>query len=187
MIKAFIFDCFGVVYSDQFPQTYRHFGGDLEKDREFIKSVYRDSHQGVIPSSSAIFAKHLGVDEAEWLRILTSSGSFDYELLKYVDVLRAQYKVGLLSNVSKTGLAKHMDVAVLQNHFDVLILSSEIGFAKPDKEAYEIAVQKLDVLPSECIFIDDDETNCLGAQAVGMTAIHYRNFTQLQSELNEIF
>lgn len=183
MIKAIIFDCFGVVFSDQFPETYRKFGGDLEMDRDFIAGVYRDSHMGVIPSSSTVFAKHLGVNESDWLQALTSSGSFDFDLLKYIDTLREKYKVGLLSNVSKTGLSKHMDVSVLESYFDVLVLSSEIGFAKPDREAYEITAQRLDVSPSECVFVDDAKVNCDGAKAAGMTAIWYQDFAKLEHEL----
>lgn len=186
MIKAIIFDCFGVVFSDQFPETYRKFGGDIEKDRAFIAGVYRDSHMGVIPSSSTVFAKHLGVSESDWLHALTSSGSFDFDLLKYIETVRKKYKVGLLSNVSKTGLAKHMDVSVLENHFDALVLSSEVGYAKPDREVYEIAAQKLSVQTSECIFIDDAEVNCDGARAVGMQALHYRDFVSFKADIIEL-
>lgn len=184
MIKAIIFDCFGVVFSDQFPETYRKFGGDLEKDKEFIASVYRDSHMGIIPSSSTVFAAHLGVEEEEWIAALTSTGSFNVELLDYIDTLRENYKVGMLSNVSKTGLAKHMDVSVLESHFDSLILSSNIGVAKPDIEAYQTAAKILEVAPDECVFIDDLITNCEGATRAGMRTIIFQNFTQTKQILD---
>lgn len=184
MIKAIIFDCFGVVFSDQFPETYIKFGGDLEKDKEFIANVYHDSHMGSIPSSSTVFAAHLGVEEKDWIAALTGTGRFNSDLLNYIDTLRQNYKVGMLSNVSKTGLSKHMDVSVLESHFDSLILSSNIGVAKPDIEAYKTAAKILEVVPDECVFIDDLSANCEGAVKAGMKAILYQDFEQFKADLS---
>ncbi|KHN74641.1 Bifunctional epoxide hydrolase 2 [Toxocara canis] len=54
---------------------------------------------------------------------------------------------------------------------DAVIESCRIGYRKPEKEIYLIAASQLNVEPKECIFIDDLEENCKGAQEVGMTAI----------------
>ncbi|VDM49390.1 unnamed protein product [Toxocara canis] len=54
---------------------------------------------------------------------------------------------------------------------DAVIESCRIGYRKPEKEIYLIAASQLNVEPEECIFIDDLEENCKGAQEVGMTAI----------------
>jgi putative hydrolase of the HAD superfamily len=50
-------------------------------------------------------------------------------------------------------------------------LSCEVGFVKPQKEFYELAVKDLVVLPGECIFIDDDENNLLPAEKLGMKTV----------------
>ena len=44
---------------------------------------------------------------------------------------------------------------------------------KPKAEIYLLALEQLKVSPSEAVFVDDFIENVIGAQAVGMSAIHF--------------
>ncbi len=41
-------------------------------------------------------------------------------------------------------------------------------------------------MPAECLFVDDLKENCEGAEAVGMTAIRYRDPPETIAELDEL-
>jgi putative hydrolase of the HAD superfamily len=60
------------------------------------------------------------------------------------------------------------------HEFDFIVDGSITGFLKPDRRAYEAALDALGRPdPASVIFIDDLPTNVAGAEAVGMTAVHF--------------
>ena len=74
----------------------------------------------------------------------------------------------------------------LNSYFDELIVSSEVGMAKPYTEIYELTAMRLGVDPEECIFIDDRELYCEGAEITGMQSILYKDFNQMKAELTAL-
>jgi FMN phosphatase YigB (HAD superfamily) len=185
MIKAIIFDCFGVVFLDHFGKVYEHFGGDLEKDAEFIEQFFFDVSKGKKDWFEGIENK-LGITRAEWDKAREEIVGFNLELLEYIDELRKSYKIGLLSNVGTEGLEAFMDYSVLEEHFDLICESSKIGFAKPEARAYEVAADILGVRLDECVFTDDRQPYIEGAQHVGMKTILYTSFEEFRLELEKV-
>lgn len=55
--------------------------------------------------------------------------------------------------------------------FDAVIESSKVGIRKPEPRIYQLMCEKLEVIPSECIFLDDLGINLKPARALGMTTI----------------
>jgi len=106
------------------------------------------------------------------------------EMLDLIDRLRKSgYKVGLLSNSSTREAAK-MRTLGLDKHFDVFLISGEIGYQKPDKEAFKIFTEKLGVEPEEMIYIDDTRISLENAGEIGFIPILYRNFPDLVKQLS---
>jgi putative hydrolase of the HAD superfamily len=186
MIKAIIFDCFGVVYFDVFPEIYKQFGGDLEKDKEFIEALIFETSAGRVVDMDEQIAKHLQVDVDEWRKASIGTGKFNDELFVYIDELRKSYKVSMLSNIGVNGLEAYMDTSILWQHFDDVVESAKIGFAKPEARAFEIAAERLGVRLDECVFTDDREAYCEGATHVGMHAILYRDFDSFKQQVEEL-
>ena len=182
MIKAIIFDCFGVVFTDNFAEIYTHFGGDIKKDYEFIEKAFFDAAKGTVESGASVIAPHLGITEKQWRDEQDKSRGFDFELLKFIKILRKNYKVSLLSNVSGKGLSYFMNYEVLEEHFDDIVESAKIGFAKPEARAFEIAADRLGVRLDECVFVDDRLNYIEGAQHVGMQTILYTDFESFKKE-----
>lgn len=185
MIKAIIFDCFGVLRPDVLHAAYQKFGGDLAADADFIADTLYASHTGRISSSASIFAKQLGIPVQDWLQAITVDGN-DQQLLDYISELRNKYKIGVLSNVGKDGLLHYFTQAELDEHFDIVVVSGEIGYAKPEAEAFEITAERLGVRADECVFTDDQTDYCEGARGVGMHSIWYKNFAQFRTELEAL-
>lgn len=47
-----------------------------------------------------------------------------------------------------------------------------MGLIKPDKQIYELAMQRLNVLPEQCLFVGDGGSNELyGAKSAGMGTV----------------
>jgi HAD superfamily hydrolase (TIGR01509 family) len=186
MIKAIIFDCFGVVYTDNFDKVWVELGGDLERDTELIRTTFYATHTGKLERSASIFAAHLGVTEEEFRNANEKGRGVDHEVLSYVKELRQTYKLAMLSNIGPGGLKQFIKEGLLEENFDLVVESAAIGYAKPEAAAYEYVADKLGVRLDECIMIDDREYYCEGARAVGMQAILYTSLDQLKQELKII-
>jgi putative hydrolase of the HAD superfamily len=58
--------------------------------------------------------------------------------------------------------------------FEVVVDSAFVGMRKPEREIYELTLERLgDVGAAECVFVDDVDVNCAMAADLGMTAVHY--------------
>ena len=186
MIKAIIFDCFGVVFIDKFDVIYNHFGGDLEADKDFIEQHFFDVSKGVVSSNNSILEDRVGVSVAEWENKRKELEGFNTDLLEYIKVLRNKYIIAMLSNIGNNGLESYMDYGVLEEHFDLIVESAKIGFAKPEARAYETVADKLGVRLDECVFIDDRQPYIEGAQHVGMKTILYEDFKKFKKDLEVV-
>lgn len=184
MIKAIIFDCFGVLTAD----LWKEFVATLpESQVEDARALNRALDSGLI--SHAEFYKQIseltGRAPREVEKVTNSTMHKNMQLLDYITELKNNYKIGLLSNVSSDWLETFLTP---QEHalFDSMVLSFEVGVIKPDPRIYQIAAEKLGVEPSEVVFIDDGEGNCEGAESVGMKSILYHDFRQLKADLEQL-
>jgi putative hydrolase of the HAD superfamily len=66
------------------------------------------------------------------------------------------------------------------------VISAEVKLHKPQPEIYRLAAERLQVEPERCLFVDDLRENCEGAEAVGMTAIRFRDPAQTIDKLAEL-
>ena len=70
--------------------------------------------------------------------------------------------------------------------FDEIIESSVVGVRKPEPRFYEIACERLDVDPTECVFLDDLGINLKPARAMGMQTIKVVDPDQALTDLEAI-
>jgi putative hydrolase of the HAD superfamily len=85
---------------------------------------------------------------------------------------RRGLKLGVVSNGSISSQYTKLDVLGIRSLFSVILISEEIGIKKPDPRIFRMALEKLDVLSSEAIFVGDNPAlDIAGARAVGLRAI----------------
>lgn len=188
MIKAVIFDFFGVIVGDGFEFTYREAGGNPVKDREFIQDLLDRTNRGLITTEEfrQRICDKLGITVGDYNQAIKKSEIIDHELLNYIKTLRSKYKTAILSNVNKGGLERRIERGVLDEYFDVVVVSGDVGYIKPEPEIYQLTADKLGVKTDECVFIDDREGYVSAARASGMKAIYYQTFGQMKDELEKL-
>jgi epoxide hydrolase-like predicted phosphatase len=125
--------------------------------------------------------------KASWNAILIDFPKYRYTFLKLLSEKR-YYKLILLSNTNEL----HIDW-VIENVpfyeeffdcFDAIYFSHEINFRKPDSEIYEFVLDKHDLKPEECLFIDDTKINTEAAAALG---IHTWNIDPAMEDIIDLF
>lgn len=185
MIKAIIFDCFGVLTGDlwkeflaSLPEGQKGKAHDLNRALDSGYLSHRDFYHQIHELTGRM------PEEVE--HIISAEMKKNTLLLRYIAELNQKYKIAILSNISSNWITQHF----LDSHevklFDSIVISVEIGVTKPDKRAFEIAAQKLGVSPHDCIMVDDSEANCQAAINVGMQAVLYDNFVDFKQQLQKL-
>lgn len=188
MITAIIFDFFGVVGQS----TYQLVVSDMTLSSEQklqLSDLHKSMDNGFVNDTEFLqqYAQILNMDYTEFVqKYYESEHRFQNSsiILDLVAELRKQYKVGLLSNVGADGYNKF--IAPIIHNFDSVVASFETGLAKPERAIFEYAAQQLKADVSECIMIDDSESNCEGARAAGMYAIHFTSARALKADLDSL-
>ena len=176
MIKAVIFDCFGVLAQDGWLQFgEQHFHNEVE--RALARDLLKQHDTGIL--SAAEFGRKVaamaGVSPEEVEKVISTHNTKNQPLLDYVAKLKSRaYKIGLLSNVGEDWLG-HFLTTEERALFDDILLSYKVGLTKPDPLIYMMSADRLGVMTSECVFVDDRKLCTDGALNVGMQAILYES------------
>src|SRR6185436_549801 len=108
----------------------------------------------------------------------------DEPMIEAVRRARAgKVRTGLISNSWGRG---RYDRDSFPELFDGVVISGEVGLHKPQAEIFELGAKLIGLDPSDCVFVDDLRENCVGAEAVGMTAVLHRDTPKTLERLEEL-
>jgi putative hydrolase of the HAD superfamily len=94
------------------------------------------------------------------------------------------YKVGILSNMSAFHWRRIVAMA-LPERFDSISVSHEMGFLKPSRQAFEMALDGMALPPDQVLFLDDGAANVEAARDLGLIAHLVKNLVQTELVLKE--
>ncbi len=181
--EALVFDFFGVICSEISPFWFEeHFA---EKGDELRSQYMPQADRGHI-SQESLFAElsrlaRVPADQIEkdWMSHVT----FNIELIALIRELKSSYKIGLLSNAIVPFFYTVLALSGTLDLYDSVIVSSEVGYAKPEPEIYQIMLERLKVKPKGALMIDDNQANLYGAATVGMPGHLYTSVQELRDFL----
>ncbi len=187
MIRAIIFDCFGVLTTDR----WREFSATLtteqhEKARYALEHGYnvgRLKTNEFLQQLQDITGRSRGELEQVFLR---TDFAKNEQLLDYIARLKKTYKIGLISNVASDRIRQNILTKTEQQLFDTMLMSFEVGVAKPDPQIYQLCCERLGIAASEAVMVDDIEAYCRAAEAIGMSSVVYTDFSTFLHKLGEL-
>ncbi|HEY5560951.1 MAG TPA: HAD-IA family hydrolase [Clostridiaceae bacterium] len=98
-----------------------------------------------------------------------SKYSFFQDVINQIPQLSKSYKLAVISDAWPS-LENVFKEAGLRDYFSSFVISSKIGVTKPHELMYKTALNQLNILPEEAIFIDDNIKNCTGAKNLGISS-----------------
>ncbi len=188
MIKAVIFDFFGVIGASTYQLIAENIQISSKKQLDAISDLHKSIDNGFVNQEEFLhqYAEIAGLSYEEFLKIYHDSNnrfSVSNKLLEYIANLKSKsYKIGLLSNVNKEAYEEFVKPIVQTNYFDVVMPSFQTGLVKPAISAFLTMSEKLSVDPEEAVMVDDLESNCEAAEAAGLKSILYTNFHTFKEE-----
>lgn len=90
----------------------------------------------------------------------------------------AGYRMAMLTNNVREWEPLWRSMLPVDEIFETVVDSAFVGCRKPESRIYAIALDRLGVPAERCLFVDDVEVNCEGAEKAGMTAVHFRDNEQ---------
>ena len=97
--------------------------------------------------------------------------------------LQKYYTLGVLSNIGKEHFDYKWKHFNLDRYFTFFVASGYEGIAKPNIHIYELLLNKIAILPENCLFIDNLERNLVPARQLGISTILFETQEQLKTEL----
>lgn len=188
MVKAFFFDLFFTLiypaYSAQHDNEYDVLGISREEWEKYAEDtvLYTERATGNVKSGQEIIEKIAAsmpyqITSSQKGQILINRSNrmkkalcnIEPMILDTLTALHSRgYQLGLISNADVIDCEYWTD-SPLSLIFDTAVFSCDVGVLKPDKKIYQFAMEKLNVLPQECIFVGDGGSDELrGAKKAGM-------------------
>jgi putative hydrolase of the HAD superfamily len=94
------------------------------------------------------------------------------------------FRMGLLTNNVREWEPLWRSMLPVDEIFEVVVDSGFVGCRKPDREIYDLTLERMGGLaPGECLFVDDADVNCDAARELGMSAVHYQHNDQAIPEV----
>lgn len=87
-------------------------------------------------------------------------------------------KLGLISNAGDgEAIRQFLGRNDLEGFFESIIISEEVGFAKPWKRIFDLALGEMDIDPERSVYIGDRyKVDVLGARNAGMYSVYIRQY-----------
>lgn len=96
---------------------------------------------------------------------------------------RPDLSIAVISNTNDAHvrwLDEHLPELI---QFELVMMSNEVSILKPDAAIFELAMELLNVLPEQCIFVDDIADNVAAAQKLGMAGIVHQDWATTRPNL----
>ncbi len=153
----------------------------------WVRSIQRGQCQpedfavGVVPDLA------LAIGPAEFLEWFRSwpEGLFD-GAVELVNTVRAQVRLGCLSNTNAVHWEYLRDSWGLDKLFDVVFLSHEMGLLKPDREISERVLAVAGCANEHIVFLDDGASNVDQALGMGIQARKVNGVDDATAALGEL-
>lgn len=129
------------------------------RTRPFTRNVFRD----YMFSLSQPFPEVL-----EFAQALTNSG---------------KYLMGTINNESRELNYYRIEKYGLRKIFRLFVSSCFVGFRKPERDIYRLALETTQIPAEQCCFIDDRALNLECAAKLGMETIKMQQLEQLRADL----
>lgn len=105
---------------------------------------------------------------------------------EYLTELRKRFKIYLLSNTNEVHVLRFCAIFEqthgypLHQLFEKCYYSNEIGYRKPNPEAFQVVLEDAGLNPSRTLFVDDLKANTETAAYLGMKVLHIEPGTLLE-------
>lgn len=151
----------------------------LEKFRSFDKMNYGEANKVKVLkpffeefSSEVVMAENSMIEF--WNENLPKCFTPDKKVLNLLDEINRSMKTAIITNGTTQRQKEKIKNSGLDQYFETILISEEVGYRKPQKIIFDMAVEELNVRSEEVLFIGDNLVwDVMGSQEAGMNGVWY--------------
>ena len=197
MITTIIFDIGNVLADFTWKEHFERFGYDTQMVERIgeatIKNpAWNEIDRGVMKEED-IIREFVASDpdiEEDICKVLKNVETIvarnDYAIPWIQELKSKGYRTLYLSNFSEKAERECARALDFIPYMDGGILSYQEKVIKPMPEIYQLLIDRYDLVPEECVFMDDTQANLVGAEKFGIHTIHFLNQAQAIAELQKL-
>ena len=197
MITTIIFDIGNVLADFTWKEHYERFGYDDAMVGRIAKATvmnpaWNENDRGVMKLEDIIqrFVDSDPEIEQDIRRVLCNVKTMvrrnDYAIPWIQDLKSKGYRTLYLSNFSEKAETECAYALDFIPYLDGGILSYQEKVVKPMPEIYERLIERYNLIPEECVFLDDTQANLDGAEKFGIHTILFSKQAQAIEELRKL-
>lgn len=93
-----------------------------------------------------------------------------------LDIYKDKYKMAAVTDGQKLWAEPEWKSCALQDYFSFVLVSGDLGYRKPDERLFQMAIEKMALLPEEILFIGNDMyRDIYGAKNAGLKCVFFRS------------
>lgn len=196
-IRAIFWDVGGVLLSNAWDRTQRtmaleHFHLDEAEFHDRHEMVVSSFERGKITLDEyldrTVFYRTRPFTRDEFRDFMYSLSQPFPEVLSFARALSdsGKYFMGTINNESRELNYYRIEKYGLRKMFRLFISSCFVGFRKPERDIYRLALETTQIPAEACCFIDDRALNLECATKLGMKTIEMQNVEQLRADLAKL-
>jgi len=194
-MKAVIFDMDGVMFDTEIVfikawdyagekigigkaghMSLKTLGMNIVMSEKILREEYGDSYD---ENGLRKYTKEFLKDYYDHNRVPVKKGL--YNLLDYLT--QNNYKLAVASSSPKWEVEHHLKDANVYDYFSTIVCGDMIEKSKPEPEIYLKTCELLNMLPSECIAIEDSKNGLMSAINAGCKTIMVPDMWQIDDEM----
>ena len=193
-IKNVVFDLGAVMFKWNPKSIAENFTNDVELQERIQSQLYY--HQDWMDFDCALITEKQTIERAvERLKLplVEAESLFNQTkesltlITKTFDVLKTvkdkKLNAYCLSNISPEIFQYLSERHELFNLFDGIVTSGTENIGKPNKQIFEILLERYQLNTEECLFIDDSENNTKTANILGINVITFKGLDSCYKEI----
>ena len=196
-IRAIFWDVGGVLLTNAWDRTERakaleHFHLDAEEFHDRHEMVVSSFERGKITLDEyldrTVFYRPRPFERDAFRDYMFSLSQPFPEVLQFAQALTdsGKYFMGTINNESRELNNQRIEKFGLRKIFRLFISSCYVGFRKPERDIYRLALETTQIPAEDCCFIDDRALNLECAAKLGMHTIEMKGLEQLRGELAQL-
>ena len=196
-IRAIFWDVGGVLISNAWDRAQRlaaleHFHLDEEEFHDRHEMVVSSFERGRITLDEyldrTIFYRARPFTRDAFRDFMFSLSQPFPEVIEFAQKLgdSGKYFMGTINNESRELNYYRIEKCGLRRIFRLFVSSCFVGYRKPERDIYRLALEMTQISAQECCFIDDRPLNLECAAKLGMHTIQMRTLPELQNDLGKL-
>jgi putative hydrolase of the HAD superfamily len=196
-IRAIFWDVGGVLLTNAWDHTQR---ADALQHFQLDEKEFHDRHEMVVSSfergkitldeylDRTVFYRPRPFTRNDFREYMFQLSKPFPKVLEFAQALAAsgKYFMGTINNESRELNYYRIEHFGLRKLFRLFVSSCFVGYRKPERDIYRLALEITQIPAEQCCFIDDRSLNLECAAKLGMKTIEMRQVDQLREDLAEL-